>query len=315
MELSNTHAIPQYADRTSWVRLFGVLELLIGLFMALFGALLVLFSPSPESLAHGQGVMILVTYTGMGAYQMLAAAGVFGLRRWAHRLMTANAIVGLLLGIMTVGVVLLVMPGARQMADQAGKAEWVWIFQLVRLTMISLVAALGITVPGVLLWFHLLPSVTATFQRHDRTADWTAECPLSVLLMVVLYGLAGLNCLGGLGYRSLTLGTLTLSGWPLRLTVVLAGLLLFIFVIGLLKRAAWAWWGTLSFCVLVVLATWLALRAVDRNALAEHLSGIDPMVRVKLEGFFPYFGWTLLLSLVATVIYKLAVWRHFKRQS
>ena len=194
IETDNSPAA-QYKDRKIGLVIFGAATALMGFFCALlvplmfFGASMAARSQNPPPnppnlwLASGVYLALAVTLIWLGAGSIMA-------KRWARALLVIGSWSWLVIGLITMGALILIMPQiirtmeAAQPPAQPPLPESARTMVLVVMFVIE--GFLFVALP--LLWalFYSGKNVRATCETRDPVVRWTDRCPLPVLA-VVLY--------------------------------------------------------------------------------------------------------------------------------
>lgn len=176
-------------DRSRWLIVVGLAEILMGCGCALIGILLALFpallarSLGPGGLSDGNiQASNSLMFAALALLFVWLGAGTMRARRWARDMMLVTAWFWLATGILALGLILFVLPGLLlRMSDasqlQLGKSE-------IAAAMFFLMVVLGffyVALPGFFVWFYSHRDVKSTFETRDRNIRWTGKCPLSVL--------------------------------------------------------------------------------------------------------------------------------------
>ena len=245
-----------YKDRTVGFEVFGCLEILMGLVVALLGLLILmvpknLTAPSPSSMVGDAIFYFLIA----GVFIWLGVGSIL-IRRWARALWLMLAWVWLLMGVLSCVFLVFFMPKMMEslsptLEDNPGTASFVMWFTMI------LVAVLYILIPGVLVFFYGGKNAKATCEAKDRKIRWTDKCPLTVLSLSLVDGVVALFIpIWAPFYHFVTpfFGSL-LSGW-MGASVLLAWVLAFAYTAwGLYRLQIQAWWVSLGLYTLGTLST------------------------------------------------------------
>lgn len=321
-----------YKDRRTGLILFGVLEIVIGLFaLAGAGLSLVASALAPAAAVPQGGRQIAF---GIAFYLLVAALfvtlGVGSLlaRRWARALMLVFSWIWLVLGLLSLVALVFLMPMMQAVTDKAleqaaaqqptaGPAPDPALIGAVMLgCSIAFLVLFYIVLPAIFVLFYRSPHVKATCEARDPRPSWTDRVPLPMLALVLLHGFGALAVLGSvLGYGAFAVFGYVVSGagaWLLAavLTAVLA-------------LAAWwswrlearGWWlavGLWAFGLASTVGT--LLHPLDWNELFRAM-GMDPSVYENLgfEAWSRQISWLTLAAFVPWIAYLLWVRRYFTR--
>jgi hypothetical protein len=322
----------EFKDRRTGLVLFGVLEIVIGLFAlagAGFSSLALVLTPPAGAPQGGQGVA-----AGIAIYLLAAACfltlgiGSILARRWARALMLVVSWLWLVVGVLSLVAMVFLLPMVRtvtgrafeQAAAQQPPAGPVPDPALVGAVVLGcavvFVVLFYIALPAIFILFYRSPHVRATCEARDPRPRWTDRIPLPVLALVLVQGCGALGALAsGLGYGALALFGHVVSGaWAALLTAV--------FTAVLLLAASWSWrleargwWlavglGALGFAS----AVGTLLHPLDWNELFSAM-GMDPSVyaNLGLETWNRQMPWLMLTGFVPWIAYLLWVRRFFAR--
>jgi hypothetical protein len=257
-----------YRDRYAGLVCFGVLEILLGL-MAVLGLLSIVMVSAMGATAASPG---LSGRTLLPAAAMYLSAAVFfcwmGVgsllaRRWARALMLIASWFWLVTGVSGSIAFIWMYPairermvraaavgaaGAPATANPADAARMVTFIQGCTFIGLGLVYLL---LPLALVLFYRSRHVKATCEARDPHRRWTDRCPLPVLGLSLLEGVAAIAFLGtATAYHVLPVFGVILGGLPaLALALVLATLLA-LAARGTYRVAPWAWWAAAAFWLL-----------------------------------------------------------------
>jgi hypothetical protein len=325
-------AAAAHKDRTTGLVLFGLLQIVIGLF-ALAGAGLSLvasaFAPAGAPAQSGRQIAFGVVFYLLGA-ALFVTLGVGSLlaRRWARALTLVLSWIWLAFGVVSLIAFLFLMPmmqaatakAFEQAAAQqptAGPAPDPALLNAVAFgcTIVFLVL-FGILLPAILVLFYRSPHVRATCEARDPRPRWTDRLPLPVLSLVLLQGFGAVTVLGSaVGYGALAVfGHLVSGAWAWLLSVVLA------VVLALAARWSWrlearGWWLAVGVWALgLASALWTLVHPLDWNE-AFRVMKMDPGVYANLgiEAWGRQFSWLTLVAFVPWLAYLLWVRRFFAR--
>ena len=257
-----------FRDRSFGLLVFGVLEILIGLFCALLVPLsLVAVSLTPTAEGGGANlgsiVPALVVYLVVAVVLIWLGIGSIRARRWARDLMLSLSWIWLLTGIFTLLISWLVMPGLLlDMGAAAGLSSGgIAVVALVTLSILSFVYVL---LPGAFVLFYRSESVAATCRVRDPRPQWTDGCPSRLLTLTLLWALMAVSVLVMPAYRCVTPffgflvdGAAGAVVWAVVLVVcaVLAW--------GTCRREPWAWWMGVAAILFAAVSTILTFARVE----------------------------------------------------
>ncbi len=197
-------AASQLPDRSVWLVVFGVLELLVALGLVGLAGVATLGAALVRSGAI-EGAPVIdarVLLPSLGFYVLLAAffvttgIGTIRKRRWARTLSLAASWLWLATGVLGFFLWLVMLRGVGTLSDSAdGSLPDVLASPVLRVFLTSILAAVYVVIPVVFVLFFRSGSVRATVERHDTSVAWTDRVPAPVLSMVVTLVLGAVTCL------------------------------------------------------------------------------------------------------------------------
>ena len=326
-------AVPRapYKDRRVGLILFGILEVLIGLFFLLamaFGALGSAMAgsmagtlPLEQQAALAPRAMLpsLVFDLLLAVYFIWLGIGSMTARRWARALLLVSAWIWLVAGVIACLALLVVFPdllgralesgGAAAAAGAAGMA-------VVRGCLGAVLVFFYFLLPLFLVLFYRSPHVKATCEACDPRVRWTDRCPTPVLGLSLVLGLGAVGVLVTALYGVLPVFGRIVTGPPAAALAVLLAL-----VLAALARAAyllrpWAWWGVLGLLLVSAASSLMTLgssiswtelyRDMGLPAAQIERLGLDRMLAD------PRLFWFDFVVLAASLIFLLRVRRWFR---
>ena len=317
----------EFVDMTVGLIVFGALTVVFGALFLLLSPLIVL-TAKPAAAASGMPVRWLETFTNamgfavMGATLIAAGLGSMRRRRWARTLLGIFSWSAFLVMLLIFGLVFFFLKDIAtsiatnliqsQNPEMAGVMVHVQLFRA-----LLFLAPLGLSIPGLWVWFYSMRSVRLTCEAHDAEPGWTERVP--PLVLTVSLGLA-------LSAPMVLMGALTHHGYmPFFGTQLtgFAGGMVSVVLAGLWAYAAWAtyelkrsgWWIATVSMLLLLFSAWLTWARGDLSGMLaasglpeKQIHKLQPM----LETFRPMILWGTLLFHVPIFGTMLAIWRHFK---
>lgn len=242
---------PPLKDRSVGLILFGVVQILLGCLLALMIPLMLLplLAGAPPGVPTNMQTMIPACgFYGLSAaiFVTLGIGSICALR-WARALTLVLAWMWLVMGGISLLVMWFVMPKvfSQIAAQQPIPPEVMIVMQVV---MLGTTGCIYFVVPGAFVLFYQSPHVKATCEWKDPHVRWTDHCPLPVLALSLMLGLAVATMPLSLVYgRVMPLFGILLKGVPALLMIL--GMIL---LAGYLAWATYrlkmsAWWTTLAF--------------------------------------------------------------------
>ena len=313
MDITSTPPVRDFQDRSRWLVLVGLAEILIGGLCGLLGLLFPILSSfllqSAEPSAFTGAEMTVLTVGSLLALALLfvlLGVGTMRARRWARDLMLVAAWIWLGAGILTFLLLFLVGPhelSEMRLAGQQGLSPGeTAAFMIIYAVFVGFVYVI---VPGAFVLFYSGRNVKKTFETRDPVARWTSKCPLpvftacqfwaggAVTLLLASYYSDGIRVFGGV-----------IDGIAARLILVLAALISGYLAWALYKLKPYSWWLSLGFSILGL--TWFAGSYSAPDA-AKLFAGADISLHLDertLSGIFIILG-------LAWLVFLVIIRRHF----
>jgi hypothetical protein len=310
-----------FKDRSAGLAVFGVIEILIGLFCALLIPLVlavVVAAPSlPElgaDLAPRTVVPSLAVY-GLAAVALIwLGIGSIRARRWAAAVMLALSWLWLITGAVAMVFLWLLMP---RLQDLAGLAELPGGAMTVALVTTSLLLGfIYVLLPLAFVLFYRSPHVAATCRARDPGPSWVDGCPPAIVSLVVVYaiGAASLLVVPAYGFLFPLFGAI-LDGWGGAVAWIVVAALLAYLIVGSARRQPTAWNVAMAASLLAACSSTVTAAVVPWSAWlarltppGQRLSLVDllgePSPLVMVLGSLAVWG--------AWIAYLLSVRRFFR---
>lgn len=309
----------EFRDRTVGLVVFGVIQILMGLFcMLMIPMVLLAMTIGPPTAAAGDTrtmLLVVAEYAALAVIGIWLGIGSILARRWARALTLVLAWIVLVTGVVTMVFVSLFMGGMFQEMARQGKvpAEAVLGMQVM---MGGMLGCFYIVIPGAFVLFYQSKHVRATCEAKDRRVRWTDRCPLPVLALCVLFGF-GAFCM--LACAPLYGGVFPWFGrfldGPAGMGLMLACSPLLAFLAwGLYKLKKWAWLGTI---VLLIVGTASSLVTFSRVGFREMYEKMqfseEQLEMLESTGIFDTMNmpWMIGISCAVYLAYVLWVGRYF----
>jgi len=305
-----------FEDRSARLTLFGSLAILGGIACAGLGLLHALL-PIVASSLPGAGslpadastyVMGAALYVLLGAAFICVGVGSIRKRRWARPLMLTLAWTWLLSGVCVLLLLPVLLPAVLASGMSAVDPA---VAGVVRAVLMGGTMLGGVILPAFFVWVYRDRDLQRTCEAHDPTPDWTERCPSAVLGLSLGLGICGvILALTALRPAVPWFGRL-LTGVPGALVSLAAA----VACVGL----AWdtyalrlrGWWASTAFLVLVGLSTWLTVRRTEPSEMFRVLGYPEEVLPGSLSDLGPILAWLTLVLTVLTVVYMLAIRKHF----
>ncbi|MBI4820296.1 MAG: hypothetical protein HY791_28785 [Deltaproteobacteria bacterium] len=299
-------AVLRYRDRSWWLGAFGVLEVLLGLFLAALIPLLLLAQAAVDDEARPSGYVLqgVLIYGLLGATFIWLGIGSFRCRRWARSLLLALAWNWLAAGATGLLIGGFLLPKLLESVPEGAKGIVTGV--------IGIFAAIFLGVPVVLIAFYRSDDVRATCEARDPGPSWVATVPVPVLMGSIWCGVAALGAVS-MGFMSnsvLPFFGLLLSGAPGLAANLLLACAWGYSAVGLLRLRPAAWWLATSLLAGMTVSVAVTFSRVD---LAEMygLMGYGEQVIAQTQALGSSVLWWSALALVPVVGYFLWLRRYF----
>ncbi|MEN6406777.1 MAG: hypothetical protein ABFC77_09915 [Thermoguttaceae bacterium] len=325
-----------FKDRKAGLVLFGIVEILIGLALALLVCGMVLGRSGCRTCSAPPAANQKCTAPPVDAKTMIPAAMVLGLgaacfvilgmgsircRRWARSLMLIFAWFWMVTGL--VGMFFVAAISLRNMQSQmpqGGSSPMPAFF-----IFIAVMFLVYVSLPALFVWFYGSKNVKATVEYRDPQIRWTDRCPLPVLAVSLLAGWSALSWLVFPIFAILGIGTPT--AFPLFgriLTGAVAGGVQGCFVV-LMVYVAWgayklnirAWWCAVILAIVCGVSAVVNTLCLDPMELYKRMNlsavQLDAIRKIGIVGN----RWTYLtggLWCLAGLAYLLWIRRFFSHR-
>jgi hypothetical protein len=308
---------PPYKDRRGGLIAFGIIEIIIGGFFALFVPFMLLGQvlSAKQTGTEPQYQMLIPTVAiyGVAALIMIVLGiGSIRTRRWARALSLIVAWSWLLFGAIATLFMAIMFPRIFGQAPSSGELPATARMIGVIIGLLFM-AVFFVGVPAILVFFYQSKHVKATCEARDPVPRWTDRVPLPVLALSLWLALGGATTLlMPLAYHGVApfFGVL-ISGLP--------GIVFFVVFAAIWLYSAWAtyqlkvlgWWIVLLSVILMAISNVLTFTRVDITEMYRLMgysqSVIDQMQRYNfmkggliafaaLVGFLPMFGYLFFVK-------------------
>jgi hypothetical protein len=320
-----------YKDRSTGLTIFGVFQIVLGLFAALMiplaalGAFMSHFVPGGVSMRPGQFISGIASYAFAFAGLLTLGIGSVRMKRWARALTLVTSwywlIMGVLITILLTAVMPLSMRGAlaqtRQNTPNAPSPEFTTGIMAVFVTFIIVFAAFFlVVVPIAFVVFYGRKDVELTCRHRDPVERWTDRAPLPVL------GASVVMCVGAL--YSLVVGVTTpLFPFFGQYLTGIAGAACFLVLaaldgylsVGIFRLQSSAWWIAIVIAPLRLLSMIVTYSKADLMQAYSKIGFSDAEMQMMSSN--PMFRghvilWWSLFSMILFFGYLLWLKRYFK---
>jgi len=315
---------PDFKDRRTGLKVFGVLEILCGAFAALMVPLVIIgqimASRMTEDamplrqMANGVFfyVVIAVTFVWVGIGSIQA-------RRWARALSLIIAWSWLVIGVVTLGFMIAFLPSILKASQQQGTAMPEEVQMAVKLVVLVVLGVIFVLVPGIFASFYQSRHVKATCEANDPVARWTDSCPLPLLALCLWLGFGAITALL---MPVSTNGVLPVFGQFISGPV---GWVVCVMLAGMLGYSAWAmyriqktgWWIAFAIMCLGSVSGFVTLSRIDILEMYRLMGYGERQIEMMKSYSFMQGHGMANLSLVSAVVmlaYVLFVRRYFRQQ-
>jgi len=300
-----------YKDRRTGLVIFGILEILIGLFAGLMAFMMVVGlvagSGTPGAPPMRMMVPIGILYLGIGALFIALGIGSMMALRWARALTLVVSWWWLIIGVVSCFAMTAILPSVFDSlpAEQAAAKPVMIGCMSVFFGLFFILLPLGFIL------FYRGQNVKATVEARDPIRRWTDDVPLPLLIFSVwmIFGAASV-LLCGFMYPSFPVGRWMLRGAAVPAVMLVFALLMLFIGFGMLKRKASAWWAAVGMFVLgagwgaVVMSGMTNLTAWYRDTgMATDPRQLEMIEKLYASPFF--LGWIFLFwaAYLAFLIY------------
>jgi hypothetical protein len=170
---------------------FGLIEILIGVFLALLVPLMVVAALAAQKLDIeeagldlGTTVVSGLTYGAIAVLMIWIGIGSIRARKWARAVMLSVSWLWLITGAVSMVIFWIAMPrfwAVAGVSDLVGDAQW-----MVTLTTTLFVGLIYVVLPLAFVVFYRLESVAATCRARDTGSSWVDGRPQGVINLVVV---------------------------------------------------------------------------------------------------------------------------------
>ncbi len=192
---------PEYRDRSTGLVVFGIIEIVVGLFAALgipflLIGIVVSRKAMGGALPWGNYVVSIVSYGFIAAAMITLGIGCIRAQRWARDLTLVVSWIWLVVGVLITISMTVALPTAFAAGFKAAQASnpnagpvSPAIMAVVLTFVIAFMAVFAIVLPIIFLFFFRREDVQETCRRRDPVPRWTEHCPLPVLALSLLFAL------------------------------------------------------------------------------------------------------------------------------
>lgn len=284
----------QVRDRRSMLLMAGALGIALGLGcagLAALSAVNVSMTTRPGGQLTPWALRLWgpLFYFGVAAVLVWLGWGAMQARRWARDLWLVLSASGFVVGVISLVMMAVVLPGMMRGMEAALPApagapavSTSYLLPLVMAITLAFTGVIYVVLPGGMWWFYSRPSVRATCLAADPRPSWTEACPLPVL---------GAALWLGFGALMMPPSALMYRGWFPLFGVVLPkalGVLAYLAVTAALALAAWwlyrrrlaGWWLAVGVIGLFGVSWWVSLHRLGFAPMFEAMGYPEEMMKL-----------------------------------
>lgn len=321
-------ATPEYRDCSTGLLIFGILQIIVGLLVALMiplvalGALLARHTAAP-GMRPAQYMSAVATYAFMAAVLVTLGIGSVQMKRWARALTLVISwywlITGLLITVLMTAVLPVTMRSllhAQQNAPAQSAAITASVMAVILTLIIVFAAFFLIIAPMALIAFYGRQDVAETCRHRDPVERWTDRAPLPVLGASVVFTAQALYMLSaGVPTPLFPFFGRYLIGAPaIACFLALAGLDAYL-AVAFFRIKPVAWWIAVAASLVRMLSMAITYSRADLMQAYSRLGWSDAQLQVLSAS--PMFRshvvlWWSLISSVLFFGYTLWLKRYFR---
>jgi MFS family permease len=316
---------PDFKDRKTGLVVFGILQIILGVFCALMVPLMILgmivSTATSEDAAEGVNLRMMIPgalfYVLVAVWFICIGIGSVKARRWARALILVSSWVWLVSGACGFVFILLFLPN---MFDQMPEnveipAAVVTVMKCVTLGFMSL---FYVIIPGALVMFYKSRDVKATCEYRDTKIRWTDKCPLPVLgvSLICAFWMVSMLLMGAYGWAVPFFGVI-LSGISGAIVALVMASLLGYVAWGTYKLDMKAWWCALVVNVGWFLSSFITFSRVDMLTFYEQMGFPEQQLEIMKQYSMPwgYMSFIFGIWVIVILAYLLYIRKYFTGDS
>jgi hypothetical protein len=300
-----------YRDKTAGLVVLGIIEIMGGLLCGLLAAVtmipLVLSSDGAEV---PQMIVGMMFYAFLAVWLIWMAIGTIRARRWARRLMLAASWLMLICGILAMGMMFFILPkaySANEIPDAMAKAMMAGTY--------IFLAVIYLLFPAIGILFYGGRNVRATFEHRDPGPSWTEQCPLPLLVLVIMLAMAAvsLSMMTLMNFAMPFFGAIAV-GWKGAVLVLTCCAVCIVLAFAVYQQRPSAWWGVLAMLSLGTASQLITFGRVDPIAFYEAMGYSGKMLEQMRSMNWVNGSTFIVMSAVYALpvfIYLLLIKRYF----
>jgi len=277
---------PEFKDRSVWLVVFGIFQILLGAICALMVPLMILAMVAAANLEKSAGGNIIAGTQISGALLFLILAvwfiwmgiGSIKAKRWARALILTTSCIWLVCGLIGFIVVVVFMPEILDLMERSGQllhkpANIRSSFKIgIYIAMVPM-SVIFLIIPGFLVLFYGSKNVKTTCEFRDQNIRWTDKCPLPVLALSLWFGFSAIiTVLPAFQGCVIPLFGFILSGFPGAVVIFVNELLLVYLIWGTYKLKMTAWWGAVAYVVVWSISAIITFSRMDFMEFYEKMN-------------------------------------------
>lgn len=324
-ELETTGFPHDYEDRKTGLVVFGILTLLMGLLCALFVPLMAIGQSMAPQGSVGASMHTLVPamamYLGIAVVLIWLGIGSIMARRWARALLLVLSASWLVIGIISMGMMIFLLPkitaginAAQHPAGQAAPPPE--MASVVTTIMLIFMGVIYVVIPGAWFLFYRSRHVKATCEALDPVERWTDRTPLPVLAIVLwLPFTSAALVVVAVAYKGVLPFFGAFISGPPGAAVYLIMTVVFAYATWAMYRLRWSgWWiVTISMCLFAISSflTYSQHNIEELYTLAGYSE--QELAQIRQFNFFQgkTMSWVTLFSMIPWMGYLLFLRRYF----
>jgi hypothetical protein len=310
----NRVSVPGFNDRSLGLAVFGVIEVLIGVFCALLVPLILVATSLAGTADLRTTMPSMVLYTVVAGVFFWLGVGSVRARRWACELTLSLSWIWLVTGICSMVAGAWLVPAMLRGMSTISDLPPNFVF-IMNLVIFGIIGFLYVILPGAFVLFYRSPHVIATCRARDRRPQWTDDLPRRLLTLVIVWAMAAVSVLVMPAYGFVVPffgvvlnGAIGAAVWA----AILAGCVALAW--GSARRAPWAWWGGVVATVLATLSSVITAVLVNPAEVIQAM-GLPPEQTILLSGVAMPGRWVMALVWVVVwgtfLAYLMTVRRFF----
>ncbi len=214
---------PTHRDRRTGLIIFGILEIILGGFIALTIPFMILGLVMAAKKTDGN---LDPRMMGSSLFTLVASAttliwlgiGSIMCRRWARALLLCLGWMGLCVGAVSIVVLPFTLSSMSTIAQQSGQELPPAALIVAKVVTVVFSFIFYVVIPGSLVLFYRSRNVKLTCEQRDPIERWTDRCPLPVIAMCLVQAYGGISMLLMPGFwNAVPLAGIVITGWPARL--------------------------------------------------------------------------------------------------